>query len=142
MNMKARIPPAKKPCLPAISETGAYDADDLRRYFREAKAAAMMDVEIARHLRVEVHRAVYFAGVASRGCAEADVATAPSAPARWPVAGQVAYGGKVALVVAALRRGEHAAEIADRLGWKNPATVYAYAARQGIPMSNGRAVLS
>lgn len=45
------------PTKPSLNAKGAYDAADLARYFREAKA--MGDAEIAQHLGVEVHRVIY-----------------------------------------------------------------------------------
>lgn len=52
------------------------------------------------------------------------------------------HGVRSAQIEAALRAGDGAEAIAKRLGWRNSGAVYLYAKRLGIPMANGRAVLS
>ncbi len=139
--MKAKITPAKKPRLPEINESGAYCAEDLRRYFREAREAAMMDVEIARHLRVEVHRVVYFKGVIAPS-ETLDGRSAPGPMSRLSIEKKRPHGTAKAYVDEALRRGDDVTSIATRLGWASPGGVYQYAKKLGIVISNGRAVLS
>ena len=53
-------PSRERPALPAILPSGAYCPNDLARYLREASRAGMQDGETAVHLRVPVHRLVFW----------------------------------------------------------------------------------
>jgi hypothetical protein len=50
-----------------------------------------------------------------------------------------AYGTVKPIVLAMLRNGHPANEIAAKVGWKNAGPVYTYAAKAAIPVSHGRA---
>lgn len=56
--------------------------------------------------------------------------------------GRRVYGVRDAQIEAALRAGKGAEAIAKDLGWSNTGGVYTCAQKLGIPMANGRAVLS
>jgi hypothetical protein len=59
-NVPRGLGAARKPVLPRLTATGAFEHGDLLRYLREAQKAGMYDAEIAKHLNVPVHRIVYF----------------------------------------------------------------------------------
>jgi hypothetical protein len=47
------------PRKPSLTTWGAYDTIDLARYLEEAAVGGMSNLEIARHLGVDMHRIIY-----------------------------------------------------------------------------------
>ncbi len=48
------------PKLPKKTSWGAYDTVSLARYFTDAANVKMSEVQMAQHLRVPLHRILYF----------------------------------------------------------------------------------
>jgi len=54
MNMRGEYPE-----IPTVLSDGSYDRSEVRTYMLRAMAAGMKEHEIASHLRIPVHRAIY-----------------------------------------------------------------------------------
>jgi len=54
------LPRKSIPALPSVLAGGAYAPDELEAWFAAATKAGMMEVEMARELKVPLHRIVYF----------------------------------------------------------------------------------
>ncbi len=58
------------PKLPIITKWGAYDPVTLMGYFVEAEQAKMNETQMAQHLRVPLHRILYFRNARVRALQE------------------------------------------------------------------------
>lgn len=82
------VSPGDRPPLPPLLPSGEYCPVGLIGYLAAARRAGMFDHEIARHLRVDAHRVIYFStdeGTAMLARAASRSAPTHSAPHQGPV---------------------------------------------------------